>query len=69
MEVKLPIVTRIKLRFHYLICLRCQRYEEQLRALGNIASSLLDDAADFSETLPDSSKERLKQTLHERKPE
>lgn len=68
MEVKLPIMTRIKLRFHYLICVRCQRYEEQLRALRNIASSLPEHVEDFSsETLPDSSKERLKQALHERK--
>src|ERR1700739_452080 len=70
MEVKLPVTTRIKLRFHYLICIWCQRYEKQLRALRKIASSFPErlDAC-CPETLPDSSKERLKQALRESKPE
>jgi hypothetical protein len=68
MEVKLPITTRIKLRFHYLICAWCQRYEKQLRTLRKIASSLPEHIDDFCpETLPDSSKERLKQALREKK--
>ena len=70
MEVKLPITTRIKLRFHYLICAWCQRYEKQLRALRKIASSFPERVDDCCpETLPDSSKERLKQALRESKPE
>ena len=70
MEVKLPITTRIKLRLHYLICAWCQRYEEQLRALRKIASLFPERADDCCpETLPDSSKERLKQALRERTPE
>ena len=70
MEVKLPITTRVKLRFHYLICVWCQRYEKQLLALRKIASSLPEHVDDFRpEALPDSSKERLKQALRERKPE
>ncbi len=70
MDVKLPITTRIKLRFHYLMCAWCQRYENQLRALRKVSSALpeyVDDCC--SESLPDSSKERLKQALRERKPE
>src|SRR5215469_13695345 len=69
MEVKLPITTRIKLRFHFLICAWCQRYERQLWALRKIASSVpehLDDI--YPETLSDSSKERLKQALRECEP-
>jgi hypothetical protein len=70
MEVKLPVTTRIKLRFHYLTCIWCQRYEEQLRALRKIASSFPEHVDDCCpETLPDSSKKRLKQALRERKPE
>jgi hypothetical protein len=70
MEVKLPITTRIKLRFHFLICAWCQRYEKQLRALRKIASSFPERVDDCCpETLPDSSKERLKQALRESKPE
>jgi hypothetical protein len=70
MEVKLPITTRIRVRFHYLICAWCQRYEKQLRGLREIATSLPEHIDEFCpETLSDSSKEGLKQALRERKPE
>jgi hypothetical protein len=66
MEVKLPVTTRIKIRFHYLICIWCYRYGKQLHALRKIASSLPEHVDDCSqETLPDSSKERMKQVLRE----
>ena len=66
MEVKLPVVTRIKIRFHYLICIWCYRYGKQLQALRKIASSLPEHVDDCSqETLPHSSKERMKQVLRE----
>jgi hypothetical protein len=70
MEVKLPITTRAKLRFHYLICVSCQRYEKQLQTIRKIASSLPEHVDGLClETLSDSSKERLKQALRERKPD
>jgi hypothetical protein len=70
MDVKLPIAMRIKLRFHYLMCAWCQRYQKQLLALRKISSALPEHVDDCcSEILPDSSKERLKQALRERKPE
>jgi hypothetical protein len=66
MEVKLPVTTRIKIRFHYLICIWCYRYGKQLHALRKITSSLPEHVDDCSqETLPDSSKERMKQVLRE----
>jgi hypothetical protein len=69
MEVKLPITTRIKLRFHFLICGWCQRYEKQLRALRKIATSLPEHMDDMCpEALPNSSKERLKQALRAKEP-
>ena len=69
MEVKLPIATRIKLRFHFLICVWCQRYERQLWALRKIASSVPEWVDEiYPETLSDSSTERLKQALRGREP-
>src|SRR5215468_8881893 len=66
MEAKLPFTTRIKIRFHYLICIWCYRYGKQLHALRKIASSLPEHVDDCSrETLPDSSKERMRQVLRE----
>ena len=66
MEMKLPVTTRIKIRFHYLICVWCYRYGQQLQALRKIASSLPEHVDDCCpETLPSSSKERIKQALRE----
>ena len=66
MEVKLPVATRIKIRFHYLICIWCYRYGKQLRALRKISSLLPEHVDDCSqEALPYSSKERIKQVLRE----
>jgi hypothetical protein len=66
MEVKLPVTTRIKIRFHYLICIWCYRYGKQLQALRRISSSLPEHVDDCSqETLPYSSKERIIQVLRE----
>jgi hypothetical protein len=67
MEVKLPLATRIKIRFHYLICVWCYRYGKQLRALRRFASSLPEHADECGqETLPYSSKERIRQALREK---
>jgi hypothetical protein len=66
MEVKLPVTTRIKIRFHYLICIWCYRYGKQLQALRRISSSLPEHVDDCSqERLAYSSKERIKQVLRE----
>jgi hypothetical protein len=67
MEVKLPIMTRFKLRFHFLICAWCHRYERQLWTLRKIASSSPEHVDDiFPTALSDSAKERLKQALRGR---
>ena len=64
MEVTLPITLRIKLRLHHLICAWCQRYERHLWALRKVSSSLPEHVDDCCpETLPASSKKRLKQAL------
>lgn len=66
MEVKLPVATRIKIRLHYLICIWCQRYGTQLQALRKIASSLPEHMDDCSgDSLPYTSKERIKRALRE----
>jgi hypothetical protein len=67
MDVKLPVMMRIKLRFHYLMCAWCRRYEKQLQALRKVSSALPEHVDDCCpETLPASSKERLKQALREK---
>jgi len=66
MEVKLPVTTRIRIGFHYLICIWCYRYGKQLRALRKVTSLLPEHVDDCSqEVLPYLSKERIKQVLRD----
>ena len=66
MDGKLPLKTRVQLRFHYLICAWCQRYEKQLHELRKFASSVPDHTDAFSEdTLSPTAKERMKEALRE----
>src|ERR1700761_261426 len=39
MEINLPLTTRIKIRFHYLICVWCYRYGKQIRVLRSRLSA------------------------------
>lgn len=67
MEVKLPLSTRIKIRFHYLICVWCYRYGEQLQALRKTAASLSEHLDECGrDALPHSSKEGMKRALREK---
>jgi hypothetical protein len=69
MEINLPLTTRIKIRFHYLICVWCYRYGKQIRVLRKVASLLPHADECGQETLPYSSKERMKQALREKQNE
>ena len=70
MEVKLPLLTRIKIRFHYLICVWCYRYGKQIQALRKFASLLPEHADECGqEILSYSSKERMRQALREKQTE
>jgi len=39
MEGPLPLHTRVAMRFHYLICVWCERYRDQLRFLRKAVHS------------------------------
>ena len=67
LDSKLPLKTRIQLRFHYLICAWCQRYEKQLHELHKFARAVPDHVEEMSmESLSSESKERMKQALRNR---
>ena len=67
MEQKLSLRQQIVLKLHYMICVWCRRYNQQIYALRDMARSYADEDA----TLPESSaaslspeaRERLKQAL------
>ena len=67
MDSKLPLKTKVQLRFHYLICAWCQRYEKQLHELRKFARAVPDHVEEMSmESLSSESKERMKQALRNR---
>ena len=66
MDSKLPLILRIKLRLHYVICAWCQRYDKQLHELRKFTSSVPSHLGDFSaDTLSPSAKDRMKKALGE----
>jgi hypothetical protein len=66
MDKKLPLITRIKLRIHYLMCSFCERYAKQLKYMRTVAREFPEKIGEVSdETLPSDAKERLKEALRQ----
>jgi hypothetical protein len=68
MEEPLTLSMRIKLRFHYLICAWCQRYERQLHEMRKFLRVLPEAPAPPEEQMPASAKERMKKALRDAGP-
>ena len=66
MEKELPLLTRAKLRVHFLMCSFCQRYMEQLKYMRHVAREFPEKIGDVSDaTLPITAKERMKAALRQ----
>ena len=64
MDQPMPLTMRIKKRIHYLICCWCQRYEEQLHYIREVARKFPEQADEIPDAkLPAEAKERLKAAL------
>jgi len=64
MEKELPLLTRAKLRVHFLMCSFCQRYMEQLKYMRHVAREFPEKIGDVSEAkLPSDVKEQMKESL------
>jgi hypothetical protein len=64
LDHKLPILQRAGLRIHLVLCKWCRRYGKQIRFLRNAAREHPDDLVEPSRRkLPDTARERIKQTL------
>ena len=64
MDKKLLLITRIKLRIHYLMCSFCERYAKQLKYMSTVAREFPEKIGDVSNaTLPTDAKERIKEAL------
>ena len=64
MEKELPLLTRMKLRIHFLMCSFCQRYMKQLKYIRQVSREFPDKIGEISDaTLPAEAKQRLKEAL------
>jgi hypothetical protein len=66
MDKELPLVTRMKLRIHYLMCSFCERYAKQLKYMRTVAREFPAKIGEVSgATLPADAKQRMKAALRE----
>jgi hypothetical protein len=66
MEHPLPFRTRVLLRLHFVICIWCQRYGEQLKWLRRYGSKFPTRGYEHGrESLSSESRERLRKALQE----
>ena len=66
MDKKLSLITRLKLRVHYLMCSFCERYAKQLKYMRTIAREFPEKIGEISDAkLPTEAKERLKEALRQ----
>lgn len=63
----LPLRTRILMRIHYLICVWCERYRDQLSLLRKALHSALEQSADkMPGALPLDARNRLKLAMRKK---
>jgi hypothetical protein len=66
MDKELSLITRIKLRIHYLMCSFCERYAKQLKYMRTVAHEFPEKIGDISDAkLPAEAKQRMKTALRE----
>jgi hypothetical protein len=66
MDKELSLITRLKLRAHYLMCSFCERYGKQLQYMRTVAREFPDKIGEISDPkLPTEAKERLKEALRQ----
>ena len=64
MDNKLSLLTRMKLRIHFLMCSFCERYVKQLKYMRDVAHEFPEKIGDVSDAiLPSEVKQRLKESL------
>lgn len=66
----LPLMRRMSIRLHLMMCKFCRRYFAQIRFMRGVLKLAGDEMKDGAETtsikLPDSAKERIRQSMGER---
>jgi hypothetical protein len=66
MDKELPLITRIKLRIHFLMCSFCERYMKQLKYIREVSREFPEKIGEVSEaSLSENAKERMKAALRQ----
>ncbi|MFP4348271.1 MAG: zf-HC2 domain-containing protein [Thermodesulfobacteriota bacterium] len=67
MDRDLPLIQRMKMRMHLVMCKYCSRFEKQLALLRKAGQSLATHRTgpDASPVLPQDARDRIKQALRE----
>jgi hypothetical protein len=66
MDKELPLIMRLKLRIHYLMCSFCERYAKQLKYMRTVSREFPEKIGEVSDaTLPADAKQRMKAALRE----
>jgi hypothetical protein len=67
MDGRLPLITSIRMRLHYLICVWCERYAEQIVFVKDAARSFAANSANSgTETISPERKKRLQADIASR---
>mgnify|MGYP003439061459 FL=1 len=71
MDRTLPFHTRLRMRFHLLICVLCRRYKQQLALIRNVlrknGTTLNDDTRAHAPGLTPEAKARIQRALDSRR--
>lgn len=64
MDEPLPLLTRLRLRTHFLMCSFCERYAKQLTYMREVAHEFPEKVGDVSgEKIPEDVKQRMRDAL------
>ena len=67
LDVRLPLLTRLRMRLHFLICAWCRRYVKQVRLVRQVTPKYEDKVEVASgKSLSSDAKQRMKQALQGR---
>jgi hypothetical protein len=63
LDTRLPPITRFRMRMHYLVCVWCRRYRDQLALLRRACAQLDASTPEAGPGLPPTARERIRQHL------
>ena len=61
------LITRLRMRWHYGICIWCKRYHDQLGLLGKLSRMFAEESCEHgAQQLTDATKARMKKALRQK---